>query len=129
MKRMDKYFGQWGKDKLLQYDGPVIPFNTTAGTMKMIPSYMNQEEEDELIADTAREQLEALIKRVESSGKKAAEKDRVVMLTRTNNELQKLAILLKRNKLSVRVTQEGSFFTSEAVRDFFCNDLFLYVCG
>ena len=63
MKRMDKYFGQWGKDKLLQYDGPVIPFNTTAGTMKMIPSYMNQEEEDELIADTAREQLEALIKR------------------------------------------------------------------
>ena len=76
----------------------------------MIPSYMNQEEEDELIADTAREQLEALIKRVESSRKKAAEKDRVVMLTRTNNELQKLAILLKRNKLSVRVTQEGSFF-------------------
>lgn len=119
MKRMDKYFEQWGKDKLLQYDGPVIPFNTTAGTMKMIPSYMNQEEEDELIADTAREQLEALIKRVESSRKKAAEKDRVVMLTRTNNELQKLAILLKRNKLSVRVTQEGSFFTSEAVRDFF----------
>ena len=51
------------------------------------------------------------------------------MLTRTNNELQKLAILLKRNKLSVRVTQEGSFFTSEAVKGFFCNDLFLYVCG
>lgn len=128
MNRMNQYFARWGKDNLLQYDGPVIPFNKTNGTMKMIPSFMDQEEEDKLIVDTVREQLELLKDKVEKSDKKASEKDRVVLLTRTNSELKKLAVLLQQNKIPASITQEGSFFTCEAVRDFFamiCSYMFV----
>lgn len=119
MNRMNDYFKQWGYDGLLKYDGPVIPFNREKGTMKMIPGYKDQELENELIVEIAREQLDALIERVESSGKNPNEKNRVVMLTRTNTELKNLADLLRRNKIPASISQDGSFFTSEAVRDFY----------
>lgn len=119
MNRMNAYFQQWGEDRLLQYDGPVVPFNQKEGMMKMIPSFADQEEENKLIVRTVREQLDSLIERVEGSGKKASEKDRVVLLSRTNNELHTLETLLKKNKIPASITQEGSFYKSNAVRDFF----------
>ena len=128
MNRMNQYFEQWGKDGLLQYDGPVVPFNKNIGNIKMIPSFVDQEKENELIVETAREQLALLTEKIEKTGKKASEKDRVVMLTRTNHELQILADLLRKNKVPVTITQEGSFFTCEAVRDFFaliCSYMFV----
>lgn len=128
MNRMNKYFEQWGYDRLLKYDGPVVPFNETTGTMKMIEGYKNQEDENELIVDLARERLDRLIEKVESSDEKPSEKDRVVMLTRTNRELKNIANLLRMNKIPVSVSQDGSFFTSEAVRDFYamiCSYMFI----
>lgn len=119
MNRMNKYFEQWGRDGLLKYDGPVVPFNQEKGLMKMIPGYRDQELENELIIETARQQLDELIDKVEKSGKKPTEKNRVVMLTRTNSELKNLADLLRRSKIPASVSQDGSFFTSEAVRDFY----------
>jgi len=119
MNRMNTYFAQWGADNLLKYDGPVIPFNKECGVMRMIPGYTKQELENQLIADTAREELDKLIDRVEKSGKKPNEKNRVVMLTRTNTELKNLADLLRKNKIPASVSQDGNFFTSEAVRDFY----------
>lgn len=119
MNRMNDYFEQWGYDGLLKYDGPVIPFNKEVGVMKMIPGYRNQEMENDLIVETARQQLDKLIDKVEKSGKKPSEKTRVVMLTRTNSELKNLADLLRRSKVPASVSQDGSFFSSEAVRDFY----------
>ena len=119
MNRMNTYFAQWGADKLLKYDGPVIPFNKESGVMRMIPGYTKQELENQLIADTEREALDKLIDRVEKSGKKPNEKNRVVMLTRTNTELKNLAELLRKNKIPASVSQDGNFFTSEAVRDYY----------
>lgn len=127
MNRMNVYFEQWGQDGLLKYDGPVVPFHKENGTMKMLAGYRDQEMENEMIVEIARQQLEILIDKVEGSGKKPSEKDRVVMLTRTNGELQKLAELLRINKIPVSVSQDGSFFTTEAVRDFYamiCSYLF-----
>ena len=119
MNRMNDYFAQWGRDGLLKYDGPVVPFHKETGSMKMIPGYRSQEMENALIVKTAKEQLDQLIEKVEKSGKKPSAKTRVVMLTRTNGELKKLADLLRRSKIPVSVSQDGSFFTSEAVRDFY----------
>lgn len=124
---MDEYFEQWGEDGLLKYDGPVVPFNKTKGTLKMIAGYKDQKMEDELIVEIARKQLDDLIEKVKGSGKKPSEKDRVVMLTRTNAELKNIADLLHKNKIPATVNTEGSFFTSEAVRDFYamiCSYLF-----
>ena len=118
MNRMNTYFKQWGKDGLLKYDGPVVPFNKTRGTMRMIEGCRNQEEENDLIGDVVKKQLDRLIAYDEASGKKPNEKQRVVMLTRTNYELENLASLLRRKKIPATVKQEGSFFKSEAVRDF-----------
>lgn len=119
MNRMNDYFKQWGNDGLLKYDGPVIPFNKENGIMKMIPGYREQDLESDLIVETAKQQLDALIEKVERSGKKPSEKNRVVMLTRTNSELKKLEELLRRSKIPASVSQNGSFFTCEAVRDFY----------
>lgn len=119
MNRMNDYFEQWGRDGLLKYDGPVVPFQKETGTMRMIPGYKDQEMENKLIVETARKQLDDLVAKIEKSGKKPSEKDRVVMLTRTNNELKQLAKLLRKNKIPVSVNQDGDFFTSEAVRDFY----------
>lgn len=119
MNRMDTYFAQWGCDGLLKYDGPVIPFNQTEGTMKMIPGCTKPEEEEELIVQVAGEQLDSLIAKVESAGGKANEKTRVVMLTRTNAELKNLGRLLRNKRIPATVLEEGSFYSSEAVRDFY----------
>lgn len=119
MNRMDAYFAQWGCDGLLKYDGPVIPFNQTEGTMKMIPGCTNPEEEEELIVQVAGEQLDALIAKVEAAGEKTNEKYRVVMLTRTNSELKNLGRLLRNKRIPATVVEEGSFYSSEAVRDFY----------
>lgn len=119
MDRMNRYFEQWGNDRLLKYDGPVVPFNDELGVMRMIPGSKDQKEEDELIAQTARNALDDLIERVKNSGKKPNEKTRVVMLTRTNTELTALGDILRRNKIPAKVTKDGSFFTCEAVRDFY----------
>lgn len=119
MERMNSYFEIWGNDGLLKYDGPVVPFNKTLGEMRMILGPTKNTEEEELIVKITREQLDILIEKVESSGKKATEKDRVVLLTRTNKELKDLAKLLRKNRIPATVTQDGSFYSSEAVRDFY----------
>lgn len=128
MNRMNDYFEQWGYDGLLKYDGPVVPFNKTVGTMKMIEGYKDKAKESALIVELAKKRLDILIEDIESSGRKPSEKDRVVMLTRTNRQLKNLVSLLRNNKIPVRVSQDGSFFTSEAVRDFYamiCSYMFI----
>lgn len=119
MNRMNTYFDLWGKEGLLKYEGPVIPFNREDGYMKVVPGYTDQEMENDLIAEIAQKQLDMLISRVEKSGRKNNNKNRVVMLTRTNSELIRLADLLKKKKIPAAVNREGSFFTSQAVRDFY----------
>lgn len=119
MNRMNEYFKRWGELGLLKYDGPVRPFKQIEGYMKMIPAPISKEEETDFIVEIVREQLDCLKKKVESSGKVPSEKDRVTILTRTNRELKDITALLKKNKIPATIVQEGSFFTSEAVRDFY----------
>lgn len=119
MNRMNDYFKQWGEDKLLKYDGPVVPFNQTQGIMKMRLGSKKQETEDEMIVEMVQDALDSLQKRIEGSKKTPSEKDRVVILTRTKEELKNLARLLRKNKIPANVQQDGEFFTSEAVRDFY----------
>ena len=42
MNRMNTYFAQWGADKLLKYDGPVIPFNKESGIVLFVKKYSIQ---------------------------------------------------------------------------------------
>ncbi len=118
LNRMDEYFRAWGYMGQLQYDKPVIPFNQDPGSVRMI--YCEEKNvPDEKIAKIAEEALEELISRVEASDKIPNEKTRVVMLTRSNRELNELAGILRRKKIPASIRRDGSFYASEAVRDFY----------
>ena len=122
LNRMDEYFRVWGHTGRLQYDKPVIPFNQEAGRIQMLHGVKGKQtlpEAEMQIAQVAGRELDELIRRVESSGKPAGEKTRVVMLTRTNNELRQLAGILRRNRIPAEIRRDGSFYASEAVRDFY----------
>lgn len=118
LDRMDEYFQAWGQIGQLQYDKPVIPFNQDPGRIRMVHGQKKDQAEIQ-IAQIASAELDALIKRVEASGKEANEKTRVVMLTRSNNELRQLARILRKNKIPAEIRRDGSFYASEAVRDFY----------
>ncbi len=119
LEKMDKYFKAWGRLDLLQYDKSVIPFHKSEGLCKMLYASEKNEEYDERVAGIASVRLDDLINRVEESGKEPNEKTRVVILARTNWEVQKSARILRKHKIPVSVREDGSFYGSEAVRDFF----------
>lgn len=118
LNRMDTYFKFWGSIGQLQYSKPVIPFNKNEGKIRMIHGEY-KDREDKQIAQIASNELNDLIRRVESSSKQGNEKTRVVMLTRTNTELRRLAAILRKNKIPAEIRKDGSFYVSEAVRDFY----------
>ncbi|MCD8097817.1 MAG: hypothetical protein LUE31_07265, partial [Lachnospiraceae bacterium] len=95
----------------------VVPFNKTPGTIRMIPAE-RPETPSQQIAELVSRELDALIAKVELSGKKPTEKNRVAVLTRSNKKLSQLAGILRGAKIPVSVRRDGSFYASEAVRDF-----------
>lgn len=122
LNRMDDYFKVWGHMGQLQYDKPVIPFNQDRGNIQMIYGVKKNQtdrEAEEQIAQIASRELNGLIDRVEGSGLEANEKTRVVMLTRSNNELRQLSRILRNHKIPAEIRRDGSFYASEAVRDFY----------
>ncbi len=82
------------------------------------------------IAENTQKALDDLMDRVEKlkeAGKKIDEKFRVVLLTRTNGQLDQLSMLLRKHKIPNVTKREGYFYKSEAVRDFYaliCSFLF-----
>ena len=118
LERMDDYFKAWGDRGLLQYDKPVIPFNKNEGYMRMLIG-QKKEELDEQIGRIAEVQLKQLINKIEKEGIKPSDKTRVVFLTRSNAQLGQLAKIFRKRKLPAVVRRDGSFYASEAVRDFY----------
>lgn len=118
LNRMDDYFFAWARQGYLTYDQSVIPFNDKDGKIKMIPS--RERETDPIqLAEIVSNELDALIAKVEASGKEPNEKNRVVLLTRSNKKLSKLSMILRKAKIPVSVRRDGAFYASEAVRDFY----------
>lgn len=118
LHRLDDYFKSWGRIGQLQYEKPVIPFNQDPGKIRMIYGLKKEQAEDQ-IAQIASSELNALIARVESSDIEPNEKTRVVMLTRSNYELRQLARVLRISRIPAEIRRDGSFYASEAVRDFY----------
>lgn len=116
--RMGSYFKRWGEAGKLEYNKPVIPFNQENGRIEMIPG-LSKDQADTQIAKIASRELKDLEDRVRNSEIKPGTKTRVVMLTRTNRELFQLAAILRKNKIPAEVKRDGSFYASEAVRDFY----------
>ena len=118
LSRMDDYFFTWARQGFLKYDNAVVPFNSKQGRIKMIHS-VTKETDPEQLSNIVGEELDALIAKVEGSGKEPNEKNRVVLLTRSNAELAELSRILRKAKIPVSVRRDGYFYASEAVRDFY----------
>lgn len=118
LNKMDDYFKVWGSMGKLPYAKPAVSFNKEPGRISMIHGEI-KDMADNQIAQIASRELDALIERVENSGKEANDKTRVVMLTRSNSELRQLAGILRKNKIPAVIKRDGSFYASEAVRDFY----------
>ena len=119
LKRMDSLFKNWGRNGLLKYQKAVIPFNKSEGIFQTI-SARSIEEVDDKVVHLSRNALNKIVKEIESKkGNDFSEKDRVVLLTRSNKQLDNLSQILRNNRIPASIKKDGSFFISEAVRDFY----------
>ncbi|MBR3245928.1 MAG: UvrD-helicase domain-containing protein [Parasporobacterium sp.] len=118
LNNLGGYFQAWGNIGRLQYNKPVIPFNRKEGHFEIIPGE-KKDFADQQIADVVNAELNKLVEKINSSGRKPSEKNRVVVLTRTNKELTKVSGILRAAKIPASVRREGFFYASEAVRDFY----------
>lgn len=121
LDKMDRYFKIWGKEGYLQYEKSVIPFNHRSGICQMqyFSGKADSQEYEAKVAAIASERLNDLIERVKEENIEPTEKTRVVLLARTHREVARCARIMRRNKIPASVREDGSFYASEAVRDFY----------
>lgn len=118
METLDECFAVWDEMGLLQYESSVIPFNHARGRMRLIRGE-DKERLNRQIVCAVSEELESLMEQIAREKIQPTEKTRVVVLTRSNTDLLRVADLLKKNRIPVSVRTDGSFYTSAAVRDFY----------
>ena len=114
-------FDKWSAMGLLVYKEPVIPMNHKQGRFELIDGDLNQQKEEMIIAGVAKREL-AHMSRIMDERVKAnqtmKDTNRVVFLTRTNQELKQLDELFKSQKIPAVILMDGAFYRSEAVQDF-----------
>lgn len=118
MYELERLFKGMDKLNYLEYKNSVVPFKQSDSYF----SYIEGEKKEYIgqqIVDIVNKALIDLETRVEESGKEPNEKDRVVVLVRYNSQLDRVAGLLRDKGIPVEVKREGSFYNSEAVRDFY----------
>ena len=118
LRNLDSCFKSWGEIGRLQYEKPVLPCNAKEGRFILIPGAEKEEVENQ-IAQVISDELNLLVDKVQASGKAPTEKDRVVVLTRSNKALNDVGRILRKARVPASVRREGSFYASEAVRDFY----------
>lgn len=127
MDRLHLLFNNWSKNNFLNYEIGVKAYNKGFdGMLEIIDIERDRttkkavsEIEEEAIASASKRLLDDLISRIEKRKEAPKARDRVVVLTRTNFELEKVASVLRRNRIPASVVTDGSFYSSEAVRDFY----------
>lgn len=119
LNKMNRYFTVWGKHNYLQYRQSVIPLNRNDGMCKMLFVENIQEVIDKMVAQIANDQLDDLLQRIKTGKLIPSEKTRVVLLARTHGQVKNCSEILRKNKIPSSVNEEGSFYASEAIRDFY----------
>lgn len=109
-------FRKWSRSDMLRYDSDVYAFRTDIDGTCEFEIITKDDPFEDILVGRLNSALNDLASRVNPG--KVRESDKVVVLTRTNSESIKLSQICKKNGIPVIVKQEGSFFISEAVRDF-----------
>lgn len=114
---LDVLFNSMGKKGMLEYPGKSAPYRSDLSGEARFRLFTEYEQIDEVLSNDLRDSLEDLRQRLE--GREAGPSDKVVVLTRSNYELRDVERVCERANIPVVVKRSGSFYTSDAVRDFF----------
>ena len=111
------FFDCWGKKGYLSYKVPVVPCRYDLNGQLFLKHLGKYDDLEEIFAVDLNDALQKHIERMASS--EVDESNKVVVLCRSNYEISKVSRMCRRNKIPLIVNREGSFFISDAVRDFF----------
>lgn len=115
---MNKYFDKWSEEGLLSYSSHVYSCNKNYGDIKFLQIFSRNLDEEKFIEEV-QESILKLEERIERSGRIPQAKDKVVVLTRSNRQLVEISDICKKHKISAIVKREGTFYISDAVKDFY----------
>ena len=118
MNTFNRYFQKWAEIGYLSYAHPSVACKQIDGDAEFIRTYSRGLDEREFI-DSVKDALADFGSHCAKTGATINEKNRVVILARTNRQLIEVAQLLDAHQIPAIVRRDGSFYTSEAVRDFF----------
>ena len=118
MYEMERIFKGLDSLNYIDYKTNVVPFNRKDSYFMYVPGE-KKEYIGAQIVDLTNKALDDLVSRVEERGTETTERDRVVVLVRYNSQLDRVAALLREKGVPVEVRRDGSFYNSEAVRDFY----------
>ena len=118
MKAFNRYFQKWAEIGYLSYAQPSVACKEITGDTEFVRTYSRGLDENEFI-ETVKDAVDDFRRHCAKTGAVINEKNRVVILARTNRQLLEVAQLLDRHQIPAIVRRDGSFYTSEAVRDFF----------
>ena len=110
-------FNSWNKRGLLNYKTMVKPTRYDVDGGALFYELGRFESVEDLLAKEIRRSLDDLRTRVDQDDVKPS--DKVVVLTRTNAQLQIVSTICKNSHIPCIVKKEGNFYTSDAVRDFY----------
>lgn len=116
LNKLHPVFKSLGCQNLLEYGGASIPCHEIEGTM-IIKEFNQYKDTSTQLALDLKESLSELHFHMDSENPKQS--DKVVVLSRTNEMLTLVSQVCKSNNIPVVVKQDGSFYISDAVRDFY----------
>lgn len=118
MNTFNRYFQKWAEIGCLSYAQPPVACKHIDGSTEFIRTYSRGLDEREFV-DAVKNALADFRNHCERTGTSINEKNRVVILARTNRQLIEVAQILDKHQIPAIVRRDGSFYSSEAVRDFF----------
>ena len=114
----ENYFKKWANQGLLTHASPARPCQKKDGSFKIIRSDKTCLDE-RLFIEELTSLLDDFSIRCMKENLRPGSKNRVVVLTRTNSQVNEIARILDKYKIPAIAKRGGTFFQSEAVKDFF----------
>ena len=117
MDAFEKCFVKWSRGDLLTSAEAVRPCHKNQGVFRVVRSTRKSLDERTFI-DELKPLMQDFRKRCKEQGLQANEKNRIVVLTRTNRQVSEVARILDKYRIPAIAKRDGTFYQSEAVKDF-----------
>ncbi len=118
MSVFSKYFAEWSNQRLLTSAAVVRPCKKIEGSATILRSSKRGFDEGLFISEI-KKLLSDFRSRFKNEQREADSKNRIVVLTRTNRQVSEVARLLDKYQIPAVAKRDGTFYQSDAVKDFY----------